>query len=142
MSRLSATGFGGATEPARITLLRMSGRGDLRIGTAEREQAAADLGEHYSAGRLSAEEFDERVRRAYQARTGADLEPLFADLPASRPDRPAPQRRGFDRRLALVVLFVAACFAWVAFVHVPPFFIFPLVWIFFASRRFAHHHRF
>ena len=79
------------------------------------------------------------MRRAYQARTGADLEPLFADLPASRPSRPEAQRRGFDRRLALIVLAVAACIAWVAIVHVPPFFIFPVVWIFFASRRFAHH---
>jgi hypothetical protein len=117
----------------------MSGRPDVRIGTAEREHAASALGEHYTAGRLTAEEFDERVRLAYQARTGADLTPLFADLPAAQPDRPERYRRGVDRRLALIVVLVAVSIAWVAFVHVPPFFVFPLVWIFFGARRFAHH---
>lgn len=38
-----------------------------------------------SVGRLSQEEFDERITAALQARTAADLEPLFADLPAPRP---------------------------------------------------------
>jgi hypothetical protein len=113
----------------------MSGRADLRIGTAERDQAATALGEHYSAGRLSTEEFDERVRLAYQARTRADLEPLFADLPSTQRETPRRHRPGFDRRLPLIVLVVAACIAWVAIVRVPPFFVFPLMWIFFGTRR-------
>src|SRR6266536_3532418 len=108
---------------------------ELRIGTAERERAAADLGEHLSAGRLTTEEFGERVQRAYAARTAADLGPLFSDLPDLRP-APAPRRRG-DLRPVLVLLVVVGCIAWVAFVRVPPFFVFPLLWIFFAGRRFG-----
>ena len=115
----------------------MAGRSDiaLRIGTTERDGAAADLGEHYSAGRLSAEEFEERVRLAYEARTAADLAPLFADLPPLR--QPAAPRRPRDLRPLLLLAVVAGVIAWVAVLHVPPFFLFPLMWIFFSGRRFG-----
>ena len=68
---------------------------DVRIGDAERETAVAALGEHFAAGRLSKEEYDERSGQAWSAKTGADLAPLFADLPraASRPPQPAPPQR-------------------------------------------------
>lgn len=56
-----------------------------RIGDAERDRAAEYLREHMSVGRLTQEEFDERLTVALQARTSADLEPLFADLPPPRP---------------------------------------------------------
>ncbi|KQQ39423.1 DUF1707 domain-containing protein [Nocardioides sp. Leaf307] len=58
----------------------------LRIGDAEREQAAAALGEHYVRGRLDHDEHAERLERVWTARTRADLGPLFADLPAQWPD--------------------------------------------------------
>lgn len=109
--------------------------GELRIGTAERERAAAELGEHLAAGRLTTEEFDERVQRAYQAKTAADLRPLFADLPDLDP--PPPPRPRTNWRPLLVALLILACIAWVAFLRVPPFFLFPLVWIVFAGRRFG-----
>ena len=120
-------------------MLRMTA---LRIGTAERERAAADLGEHFTAGRLTTEEFDERVQFAYQARTEDDLTPLFADLPPLRRPQPPARRRGFGYRLTLIMLLVVACVAWVAILRVPPFFAFPLVWIFFAARRRFAHNRF
>ena len=53
-----------------------------RIGTAERQQAMDALDAHLNAGRLDPDEYGERVGRASVARTVADLEPLFADLPA------------------------------------------------------------
>lgn len=56
-----------------------------RIGDAERDRAADYLREHMSVGRLTQEEFDERLTAALQARTAADLEPLFSDLPAPKP---------------------------------------------------------
>src|SRR3954470_5745945 len=56
----------------------------VRIGDAEREAAASSLGEHFAAGRLTHDEFDERLEQAWAARVGADLEPLFADLPPDR----------------------------------------------------------
>lgn len=56
-----------------------------RIGDAERDRAVGFLQEHMTQGRLDHAEFDERLTRALQARTAADLEPLFHDLPDPRP---------------------------------------------------------
>jgi len=56
-------------------------RADIRLSDAERDQAVAELGEHFQAGRLTQEEFDDRTGRALQARTGRDLTGLFTDLP-------------------------------------------------------------
>ena len=55
--------------------------GTVRIGDAERDAAVSALGDHYAAGRLTREEFDERSDQAMQARFHGDLQPLFADLP-------------------------------------------------------------
>jgi hypothetical protein len=57
----------------------------IRIGNAEREQAVKALGDHFAQGRLEPEEFEDRMTAAYAARTAADLDRLFDDLP-----RPAP----------------------------------------------------
>jgi hypothetical protein len=62
----------------------------IRIGTAEREQAVRALGDHFAQGRLGPEEFEERTTAAYTARTAADLDRLFDDLPrAAPPPQPA-----------------------------------------------------
>lgn len=52
-----------------------------RIGNDERQNAVHSLGEHYGAGRIDAEEYEERVAAAYAARTQNELDVLFADLP-------------------------------------------------------------
>jgi hypothetical protein len=57
--------------------------GAIRVSDAERDQALAQLGEHYQAGRLTLEEFDDRSSLALRARTGNDLVALFADLPTT-----------------------------------------------------------
>jgi hypothetical protein len=59
----------------------MSDEGSIRIGDTEREEAVRRLGEHYEAGRLSADEHGERVEGALRARTGDELAAIFADLP-------------------------------------------------------------
>ena len=53
----------------------------LRISDAERERAVAALREHLLAGRLTLEEFSERVGAAYGARTGQELARVNEDLP-------------------------------------------------------------
>jgi hypothetical protein len=65
------------------TQLKNNQRGAIRVSDAERDQAAAELGEHYQAGRLTLAEFDDRSSLALRARTGSDLVALFTDLPAS-----------------------------------------------------------
>ena len=68
----------------------MTDSDSLRIGTAERESAVKFLSDHMSAGRLSLEEYEERMAAALEARTVADLKPLFTDLPLPHPAFMAP----------------------------------------------------
>ena len=76
--------------------------GETRIGDAERDRAAAALGDHYAAGRLQHDEYSERLDAIWSARTRADLDIVFHDLPVLTPPAPAgPRRRG--RRLPLPV---------------------------------------
>jgi hypothetical protein len=63
----------------------------LRAADADRSAVADVLGTHMSAGRLSVDEYDERLTRAYAARTYGELDELTADLP---PAAPAASARG------------------------------------------------
>jgi hypothetical protein len=45
----------------------------VRIGDAERDQAVAELGDHFAAGRLTRGELDARVDQAMTARFERDL---------------------------------------------------------------------
>jgi len=60
----------------------MSGDPKVRASDADRERTTALLREHHAVGRLTPEEFSERVDLALVARTLGDLEALLADLPA------------------------------------------------------------
>ena len=65
----------------------VTSRDQLRIGDAERNRAAELLSEHMAEGRLTQAEFDERLSIALKAKTAAELEPLFRDLPGPNPGR-------------------------------------------------------
>ena len=56
---------------------------------AEREQSIVLLRDAVTSGRLTLEEFSDRVERAQAARTDRDLATLTVDLPALAPDLPA-----------------------------------------------------
>jgi hypothetical protein len=53
----------------------------LRASDADRDAVAARLREAHAEGRLTTEEFTERLDAAYAARTHGDLVPLTRDLP-------------------------------------------------------------
>ena len=88
----------------------------MRASDADRDAVVATLSESYQAGRLTADEFDERTGRALAARTIGELSPLTADLPGTRPAEPGPvaqQAGGPGRAIpvrpgALVVLVTLA----------------------------------
>lgn len=61
------------------------GSDEIRVGTAEREAAVRILSDHMAEGRLTVEEYEERVSTALESRTRGDLRPLFRDLPAPYP---------------------------------------------------------
>jgi len=56
----------------------------LRIGDRERDATAAELREHFANGRLTLEEFNERLDAVFAARTERDLSRITADLPHVR----------------------------------------------------------
>jgi hypothetical protein len=56
-------------------------RDDIRVSDADRDEVVSELSEHFQSGRITQDEFDERSGLALQARTGADLNALFTDLP-------------------------------------------------------------
>ena len=57
----------------------------LRAADVDRAAVAGVLGQHMSAGRLTVDEYDERLTRAYAAKTYGELAELTADLPTTRP---------------------------------------------------------
>jgi Domain of unknown function (DUF1707) len=64
-------------------ILNMGDPGQIRVSDADRERLVEELHEHTVAGRLTAEEYEERLEAVYAARTRADLDALRADLPVS-----------------------------------------------------------
>ena len=61
---------------------------EMRIGDHERDEAVELLQEHMSSGRLTSDEFNERMSKALEARTWSDLRILFTDLPGRKPGQP------------------------------------------------------
>jgi hypothetical protein len=66
-------------------LAGMDGRDGMRAADADREAVAERLRVALDEGRLDLHEYDERLQRAYAARTYADLEALLTDLPPVAP---------------------------------------------------------
>ncbi len=121
---------------------------ELRIGDAERDEAITALAQHFAAGRITQEEYDERSSLALKARTRGQLRPLFADLPgadagaSARPtpvDPPKQERsREWARRLPLVpILLVLIGLSILA--HFPFFLLVIVGWFFLAGPGHRHH---
>ena len=53
----------------------------LRVSDEDRDRTAALLREHHALGRLTAEEFSERLDRTFAAKTIGDIDALLRDLP-------------------------------------------------------------
>lgn len=68
----------------------MNGRQDMRASDRERQQVVDRLRAGLEDGRLTMEEYTDRMGNAYQAVTYGDLAPLCADLPAAGPPAPEP----------------------------------------------------
>lgn len=65
-------------------------RPDIRASDAERDDVVQRLSEHASAGRLTLDELEDRIGRAFAATTRRELTELTRDLP---PATSPPQRR-------------------------------------------------
>lgn len=58
---------------------------NVRVSDAERESVAAQLREHYAQGRLTLDELNERLDRAFASKTRSDLNAVTSDLPYAPP---------------------------------------------------------
>jgi Domain of unknown function (DUF1707) len=59
----------------------MPGDPRVRASDTDRERTASLLREHHAQGRLTPEEFNERLDKVFEAKTIGDLDALLADLP-------------------------------------------------------------
>jgi hypothetical protein len=135
--------------PPRVGQPSWADKREVRIGDAERDRAVAELGDHFAAGRLTREEFDERIDQAMQARFDRDLRSLFTDLPVSADAEPQPApmpgwRMGLGIAVPLLLwllplLLVASVILAIALSA--PWLFWGLLWLFivtrFWSRRFS-----
>ena len=116
----------------------------MRAGDRDRQRVVELLGKHLGEGRLTVEEFDERVVKAHAAVHLDELPALTADLPVEPAPRPPPERRPMGAPPALLFL-LAILLAWslvVAVVHgAPPLFAVLLLFLLLRhrSRRRSRH---
>ena len=113
----------------------------MRAGDRDRQRVVEQLGKHFGEGRLSIEEFDERVVRAHESRYLDELPALTVDLPSD----PEPQRRPTRSRMPLpagvLLLLIAMLLAWSLIAAVvygaPPLFGLFLLFLFLRHRRWS-----
>ena len=113
----------------------------MRAGDKDRQRVVEQLGKHFGEGRLTVEEFDERVVHAHAAVYLDELPALTADLP----HEPEPQRRQTRPPMrapsGVFVLLIAMLLAWsmVAAVvyEAPPFLALILLFLFLRHRRWS-----
>jgi hypothetical protein len=67
--------------------------GSLRASDDDRERSVLELRDHLVAGRLTLDEFTQRVENAIKAKTGHELEVLQRDLPVAPSVVTVPRRR-------------------------------------------------
>jgi hypothetical protein len=119
----------------------------LRLSDAERELAAADLGEHFAQGRLTADEHAERLDQILAAKTRGEIAPIFRDLPSGYSPRArdatgatggstsaSRRSRGWSRGFPPFLLVLAVLIVISAFTHFPVILIGLLVWFVFLKR--------
>jgi hypothetical protein len=94
----------------------------IRASDAERERVGRLLDQHFADGRLTLDEFSERMNDVYEARTRGELADTLRELPVVALPEPAPpvpegtrRRAGRARPAAAVPLAMVAILLAVAF---------------------------
>lgn len=75
---------------------------EIRASDDDRQRTIAALQRHTAAGRLTLDEFAERVDAACAARTLGELATVTGDLPADQPDTGPVATDGHSRELLTV----------------------------------------
>ncbi|MGY1803063.1 DUF1707 domain-containing protein [Blastococcus sp. SYSU D00922] len=114
----------------------------MRAGDKDRQRVVEQLGKHFGEGRLTVEEFDERVVRAHASVFLDELPALTADLP-SDPEPPRRPSRSAVRVPGVLAVLVSMLLAWsivAAVIYgVPPLFGFVVLFLFLRHMRFSRY---
>ena len=137
----------GARDPRYRGDARGGPSGNMRASDADREAMAEILRRHYAAGRLDAEEFEERIAQCLSAKRLSDLDGLLTDLPREPVPEPPRERDrssywpdwGPGRGPAVIVPIVVALIAACALIHGHFLGILLLLFLFFGPFRWWRH---
>jgi hypothetical protein len=113
----------------------------MRAGDKDRQRVVEQLGKHFGEGRLTVEEFDERVVRAHAAVYLDQLPVLTADLPvepAPRPRRPRPRSSVPPVAALLLVVLLFWGLAMAVLEGAPVLLVLLLVFLVLRHRRWSH----
>jgi hypothetical protein len=112
----------------------------MRAGDKDRQRVVELLGKHFGEGRLTIQEFDDRVVRAHASVYLDELPALTADLPGETEQHRRPTRPSM-RVPALVFVLIAMLLVWSMVAAVvygtPPIFAVFLLFLFLRHRRWS-----
>src|SRR5512133_3369528 len=84
----------------------------MRAGDKDRQHVVEQLGKHFGEGRLTVEEFDERVVRAHASVYLDELPALTADLPRDPEPHRRPTRSSLRAPSGMFVVLIVMLLAW------------------------------
>ena len=114
----------------------------MRAGDKDRQTVVEQLGKHFGEGRLTVEEFDERIVRAHASVYLDELPALTADLPGDQaPPRPRSTRSRMPVPsgvlLLLLAVLLASSMVTAVITGAPPIFALFLLFLFLRHRRWS-----
>jgi hypothetical protein len=113
----------------------------MRAGDQERQRVVEKLGKHFGEGRLTVEEFDDRVVRAHASVYLDELPALTADLPGDSEPHRRPTRSRMPMPSGVLLILLAVLLAWSVVAAVitgaPPIFALFLLFLFLRHRRWS-----
>ena len=111
----------------------------IRAGDKDRQRVVEQLGTHFGEGRLTVQEFDERVVRAHASVYLDELPALTADLPRDPEPHSRPTRSPMRVPSSAFVVLIAMLLAWSMVAAVvygtPPFLALLLMFLLLRHRR-------
>jgi len=118
--------------------------GDLLASDADRARVSGELRTHYESGRLTLEEFQDRLDETHKARTEGQLELVLRQLPSKRPTVSPRDTRWRSLAFQYVVINLIAVLVWLfsgAHGDFWPKWVLVVTLIGFTRRAFGHRHR-
>jgi hypothetical protein len=113
----------------------------MRAGDKDRQRVVEQLGKHFGEGRLTVQEFDERVVRAHASVYLDELPALTVDLPGEQAPHPRATRPRMPVPAGVLLLILAMLLAWSLVTAViygaPPLFVLLLIFLFLRHRRWS-----